>query len=104
MVVILLARVNLPLKGILSMHTIIVVGGGFSLLVASLLLGHAWGNGMSGLLTGAKIFIPVWIICSALNMWIGVQHGYTWHDEFPIFLGICTVPIIVACLVWWKFS
>ena len=86
------------------MHTLIVVGGGFALLIASLLLGHAWGNGLPGLLAGAKIFIPIWLICSGLNMWIGVQHGYSWGEEFPIFLGICAAPIIVASLVWWKFS
>lgn len=86
------------------MHTLIVVGGGFALLSASLLLGHAWGNGLPGLLAGAKIFIPIWLICSGLNMWIGVQHGYSWGEEFPIFLGISALPIIIASLTWWKLS
>lgn len=86
------------------MHTLIVIGGGFALLIASLLLGHAWGNGMPGLLLGTKVFIPIWIVCSALKMWIGIQHGYSWGEEFPIFLGISALPIIVASLVWWKIS
>lgn len=86
------------------MHTLIVIGGGFALLIASLLLGQAWGNGMPGLLIGIKAFIPIWIICSALNMWIGVQHGYTWTEELPIFLGIAALPIIAASLVWWEIS
>lgn len=86
------------------MHTFIVIGGGFALLIASLLLGHAWGNGALGLLIGAKVFIPIWIICSALNMWIGVQHGYSWSDEFPIFLGICAAPIVIASLIWWRLT
>lgn len=76
------------------MHTLIVVGGGSALLIASLLLGHAWGNGLPGLLTGAKLFIPIWLICSALNMWIGVQHGYSGAEEFPIFLVIFAIPIL----------
>ncbi|MDR5170384.1 hypothetical protein IHQ56_00985 [Methylobacillus flagellatus] len=86
------------------MHTLIVLGGGFALLITSLLLGHAWGNGISGLLTGAKTFIPLWLICSSLNMWIGVQHGYSWGEEFPIFLAILAFPIIVASLIWWKIA
>lgn len=85
------------------MHTLIVLGGGFALLTACLLLGHAWGGGTQGLSIGVKIFIPLWIVCSILNMLIGVQHGYSWTEEFPIFLGICAAPIIVASLVWWKF-
>jgi hypothetical protein len=40
------------------MHTVIVSGGGFALSVACLLLGHAWGGGMPGLVLGAKLFIP----------------------------------------------
>ncbi len=84
------------------MHTLIVVGGGLALLMACLLLGHAWGNGIAGLLNGIKLYIPLWIVCSGLNMWIGVQHGYSWSEELPIFLVICAIPIIVASLLWWK--
>ena len=86
------------------MHTVIVLGGGVTLLIACLLLGHAWGNGLSGLIMGIKTFIPIWIFCSILNMWIGTQHGYSWTEEFPIFLAICAVPIIVALLLLWKLS
>ena len=60
------------------MHTVIVVAGGFALLLACALLGHAFGGGMPGLVTGAKLFIPLWLIVAAINMWIGVrQAGYS---------------------------
>lgn len=86
------------------MHTVIVIGGGFALLAACLLLGHAWG-GMAGLLTGAKLFIPLWLAGAFVNMWVGVSTaGYSWSEEFPIFLGIFAVPTVVAGLLWWKFS
>jgi hypothetical protein len=85
------------------MHTVIVLGGGFSLMVACLLLGHAWG-GMSGLVTGAQLFIPLWLVGAFVNMWAGTTHGYSWGEEFPIFLGIFAVPAAVAGLLWWKFA
>ena len=64
------------------MHTIIVVGGGLALLLACLLLGHAFGGGMPGVVTGAKLFIPLWLVLAAVNMWIGVsQAGYSVAEE-----------------------
>jgi hypothetical protein len=87
------------------MHTVIVVGGGFALLIACLLLGHAFGGGSVGMVTGAKVFIPLWLIGAGINMWIGVsQAGYSMADEAPIFLGLFGVPAAVAALLWWKFS
>ena len=45
------------------------------------------------------------MIGAAINMWIGVrQAGYSATEEFPIFLGIFSVPALVAGLVWWKSS
>ena len=87
------------------MQTVIVVGGGFALLLACVLLGHAFGGGRPGLVTGAKLFIPLWLIGAAINMWIGVrQAGYSAAEESPIFLGIFGVPTLVAGLIWWKLS
>ena len=85
------------------MHTIVVVGGGLSALLSFLLLGHAFG-GWAGVRDGARYFVPFWMICAAVNMWIGTRHGYSWMEEFPIFLAICAVPVLLAGLVWWKLS
>lgn len=86
------------------MHTVIVIGGGLALMAACLLLGHAWG-GMAGLVMGARLFIPVWLVAAFVNMWVGVSTaGYSWGEEFPIFLGIFAVPAVVAGLLWWKLS
>jgi hypothetical protein len=86
-------------------HTVIVLGGGISLLVACLLLGHAFGGGMAGLVTGAKVFIPLWLILAGVNMWIGVSHaGYSVADEAPIFVAIFGVPAAVAALAWWRLG
>ena len=87
------------------MHTAIVVGGGFSLLLSCLLLGHAFGGGVPGAITGAKLFMPLWLIGAAVNMWLGVsQAGYSVTEEFPIFLAIFGVPAAVAGLLLWALS
>ena len=86
------------------MHTLIVAGVGCAALLACLLLGHAWVNGMQVLLAGARIFMPLWLLGAFVNMWIGVQHGYSWAEEFPVFLLVFAIPAVLAGIVWWKFS
>jgi hypothetical protein len=86
-------------------HTAIVLGGGFALLLSCLLLGHAFGGGMPGAVAGAKAFLPLWLIAASVNMWLGVsQAGYSVADEFPIFLAIFSVPAALAGLAWWWLS
>jgi hypothetical protein len=86
------------------MHTVIVLSGGAALLVACLLLGHGFGS-MQGLAWGAKVFIPLWLLLAAVNLWIGVSRaGYSVAEEAPVFLLIFCVPAAVAALAWWKFG
>jgi hypothetical protein len=87
------------------MHTAIVLGGGFSLLLSCLLLGHAFGGGVPGALSGAKAFIGLWLIGAGVNMWLGVsQAGYSAAEEFPIFLAIFGLPAAAAGLLWWALT
>jgi hypothetical protein len=87
------------------MHTAIVLGGGFALLLACLLLAHAFGGGVPGAVTGAKLFIPLWLIGAGVNMWLGVsQAGYSAAEEFPIFLAIFGLPAAAAGVLWWALS
>ena len=87
------------------MHTAIVLGGGFALLLSCLLLGHAFGGGMPGAVTGAKVFIPLWLVAAGVNMWLGVSHaGYSFGDELPIFLGVFALPAAVAGLLCWRLA
>ncbi len=84
------------------MHTAIVIGAGLALLAACVLLGHAWG-GVPGLLVGAKIFLPLWLLAAFVNMWVGVtKAGYGVGDEFPIFLLIFGIPMLVAVILKWR--
>lgn len=88
------------------MHTIMVLLGGFLLLGLCLLAGRWLGAPeAASLATGAKIFIPLWLIAAAINMWLGVSRaGYTVAEEFPIFLVIFAVPAAVAAFLWWKYA
>jgi hypothetical protein len=84
------------------MHTVIVVGGGFVLLGVCALVGRMLG-GANGVATAALIFLPVWLIAAATNMYVGVSRaGYTVAQETPIFVLVFTVPAVVALFTWWK--
>lgn len=83
------------------MRTLIIILGGFLLWGACL--------GVARLLAGSMMsatiaFVLLWFLVAAGNMWIGIsQAGYTFREEFPIFLLIFLVPVTVAVLVRWKF-
>jgi len=54
---------------------------------------------------GAQIFIALWFVAAAVNLWLGVSRaGYTVMEELPIFLLIFALPAAAAGWVWWKFS
>jgi len=88
------------------MHTIMVMGGGFALLVVFLLAGRFIGDGSSlALAAAAKWFVPAWFIGAGINMAVGVvKAGYSVAEELPIFLLVFAVPAAVAALVWWKLG
>jgi len=86
------------------MHSLIVIGGGLAALASCLLLGYAWGDGAQGAALGAKIFLPLWFAGAFVNMWIGTTHGYSWTEEFPIFLVIFAAPAAVGALIGWKLA
>ena len=78
------------------MHMIMVIGGGILLLAVMSLLGRLLG-GAAWMLLAMKLFIPLWLVASAVNMWIGVTRaGYTVGEEFPILLVTFGVPALIA--------
>ena len=92
------------------MHTIMVVLGGFLLLVICLLAGRLTGGAGTALVTktmanAALIFIPIWLGAALINMWIGVSRaGYSVAEELPIFLLVFAIPAVGAVFIWWKFT
>jgi hypothetical protein len=87
-------------------HTLKVIGIGFGLLAICLAIG-AWAGTPNtvGLVTGAKVFIPLWVIGAGINMWLGVtKAGYSVAQELPFFLVVFGVPAAVALLLVWRLT
>lgn len=87
------------------MHMAMVMGAGVLLLVVFVLFGWLWGASAAGMVLAAKLFMPVWLLLTATNMWVGVTHaGYTVRQEFPILLIVFAVPAVVAAIAAWQLS
>jgi type IV secretory pathway TrbL component len=84
------------------MRTLIIIAAGLVLAAVFVFGGRFFGQTAA---LGAKIFIPLWFIAAAVNMWLGVaKAGYSFMEELPIFLAIFAVPAAAAGFVWWKYS
>jgi hypothetical protein len=85
------------------MRTLIIIGIGFALL--GLCLGAGWVAGGPGKLKlAALVFVGLWFIAAAVNMYLGVTRaGYSFMEELPIFLLIFTVPAAVAVFLRYRF-
>jgi hypothetical protein len=88
-------------------HTIKVIAIGFALLALCLVIGRATGGASptAGLVLGAKLFLPLWLIGAGINMWLGVSKaGYSVAEEAPVFVLVFAIPAAVALVVWWRAS
>lgn len=86
------------------MHTLKVIAGGLLLLGLCLVSGR-WLGGPTpamGLVTAAKVFIPLWLLGAGVNMWVGVaKAGYSVAEEAPTLVLVFAVPTAVALFVLW---
>jgi hypothetical protein len=84
------------------MRSAIIIAIGFVLLGICLFVPRLLGRSM---VIGAQVFIALWFLAAAVNMWMGVSRaGYSVMDELPIFLVIFALPAAAGAWVWWKFS
>lgn len=87
------------------MHLVLVIGGGLGLLALFLLFGNLWSAAFGGPAVAAKLFLPVWLALSVLNLWVGVTHaGYSLREELPILVVVFLVPALAAGLAIWHFA
>ena len=87
------------------MRTAIIIGAGLIIGALFLFAGRLFGRGPETIALGAKLFIPLWFIAAAANMWMGVaKAGYSFMEELPIFLVIFGVPAGAAGFLWWKYA
>jgi hypothetical protein len=86
------------------MRTAIIIAIGFVLL-AIFLSGPRLLGRPDLTVTGAKLFIALWLIAALVNMWLGVSRaGYSVAEELPIFLLIFALPAAAAAYAWWYFA
>jgi hypothetical protein len=87
------------------MRTGLFLLSGFLFLAGSLIIGKMFSANYPGGTTVATVlFVVVWLIVAAANMWVGVaKAGYTVAQELPIFALIFGVPAAVAVLARWRF-
>jgi hypothetical protein len=83
-----------------------VIAGGFALLALCVVLGRSLApNSALGVVSAVRVFLPLWLIAAAVNMWMGVSRaGYSIREEAPIFLVVFALPAALALLLLWKFS
>jgi hypothetical protein len=89
------------------MHTVKVILIGFALLAACLLAGRLVGGaGQSAAMARfALVFVGLWFVGAAINMWLGVTRaGYSVKEEIPFFFIVFLIPASVALFIWWKYS
>jgi hypothetical protein len=89
------------------LHTVKVIAVGFALLALCLVAGRLIGGaGQSVLLArSALVFIALWVVGAAINMWFGVSRaGYSVKEEIPFFFIVFLIPAAVALFVWWRYS
>jgi len=80
-----------------------VIGTGIVALLVFLAVARWLGRGDTGAMRqAAALFIPIWLIASSINMWIGVSRaGYTVMQELPILVPVFGIPAAIAGLVIW---
>jgi hypothetical protein len=86
-------------------RTIIFIACGF--LFWGACLGAArliLGSGAASMATATAVFVAAWFIAAAINMAVGIlKAGYSFGEEFPIFLLIFALPALAAIFVNWKW-
>jgi hypothetical protein len=81
-----------------------VITGGLVLMAFCLLVGR-WLDSTAGLATGALLFVPIWLIATAVNLWVGVaKAGYSVAEELPIFALLFAPLAALGLFLWWKYK
>jgi hypothetical protein len=84
------------------MHTLLVIAAGLGLFGLCALVGRMLA-GASGVATAALVFLPLWLVGAAINMYIGVTRaGYSVAAETPIFVIVFAVPAAIALFAWMR--
>ncbi|WP_066092071.1 hypothetical protein [Xanthomonas massiliensis] len=88
------------------MHVLAVIVGGGLLLAVFLLFGWHWSGGAPATRAlAAWVFVPVWLVVTLVNLWVGVARaGYPLRGELPILLLVFALPALAAAGLAWRLG
>jgi len=87
------------------LRSAVIIVAGLALLAVFVLAGRYFGAGAAGAMArAALVFLPVWLVVAAINMWMGVAKGYSLGEEMPIFALIFAIPAAAAAFAWWRWT
>jgi hypothetical protein len=84
-----------------------IVAAGLAILAVCLLLGWRVSrtNRIAGFVRAARLFLPMWLLSTAVNMWFAMTYGgHTFVQELPVFLLVFAIPAAAAMAIWWRVS
>ena len=84
-----------------------IVAAGLVILAACLLLGWrvSRANRIAGFARAARLFMPMWLLSAAVNMWYAMTYGgHSFVQELPVFLLVFAIPAGAAMAIWWRVS
>jgi hypothetical protein len=86
------------------MRTALFLAAGLFLLASFFILARLFSTHYPAAPTWATAaFLALWLIVTAVNMWVGVaKAGYSATEELPILLLLFGVPAVVAIVLKWK--
>ena len=86
------------------MRTALFILAGFALLTLAILAAwHAAPRKHAATALTALVFIPVWFLVAAFNLWTGMHAGYGFVEEAPILLAIFLPPASLALWIHLRF-
>ncbi|BCW88277.1 hypothetical protein sos41_14160 [Alphaproteobacteria bacterium SO-S41] len=86
------------------MRTALFILAGFGLLAAAILIAwHLAPRKHAATAFVALAFMPLWFLVAVFNLWTGMQAGYGFLEEAPIFLAIALPPVLLAVWIHVRF-
>lgn len=88
------------------MQTTDIVAGAILMLLISIVFASVLGDAdTASAAFGAKIFIEVWLLLGLVSAFCGVSiYRHNVAEEARMTLMVFGAPIVLAAILWWKFS
>lgn len=87
------------------MYALLMLIASFILLAMFLILGFLWGQDIESLKAAARCFIPIWLLLTLSNTFMGIYYaGYRLKEELPILITTLITPVALASMLIYVLS